>query len=160
MSTRAKLIGSVAFALVALVAWRFYSPTTELPLVDTLPPAAELATGPVALVAPKPVAPVPARTVHNELMQRTPAASQPAPPVPDANALNERTLVGTRWQRGGFGLEFGADGKLLIGGRERARWRVEGPRIRLYRDATGEEHWLEIVGNKLMWEGQEIGRAP
>src|SRR6266511_3436184 len=87
MSTRAKLIGSVAFALVALVAWRFYSPTAELPLVDTLPPAAELATGSVALVTPKPVAPVPARTVRNELMQRTPAASQPAPPVPDANAL-------------------------------------------------------------------------
>ena len=76
------------------------------------------------------------------------------------SALNERTLVGTKWERDGFGLEFGADGKLVIGGRERAKWCVEGSRIHLYRDTTGEEHWLDIVGNKLMWEGQEIGRVP
>jgi hypothetical protein len=49
---------------------------------------------------------------------------------------------------------------LLIGGRERAQWRVEGSRIRLYRDTTGEEHWLDIVGDKLMWESQEIVRVP
>ena len=78
----------------------------------------------------------------------------------DPSALNERTLVGTKWERDGFGLEFGADGKLVIGGRERAKWRVEGSRIHLYRDTTGEEHWLDIAGNKLMWEGQEIGRVP
>ena len=78
----------------------------------------------------------------------------------DPSALNERTLVGTKWERDGFGLEFGADGKLVIGGRERAKWRIEGSRIHLYRDTTGEEHWLDIVGNKLMWEGQEIGRVP
>jgi hypothetical protein len=61
--------------------------------------------------------------------------------------------------KGGFAIEFGADGKLLIGGRERAKWRLEGRRVRLYRDTTGEEHWLDIVGDKLMWEGQEIDRV-
>src|SRR5688572_14605458 len=59
---------------------------------------------------------------------------------PLTDGLNERTLVGTK--------------------RERAQWRVEGSRVRLYRDRTGEEHWLDIVGNKLMWKGQEIGRVP
>jgi hypothetical protein len=73
--------------------------------------------------------------------------------------LDERALVGTKWEREGFSLEFGADGRLLIGGRERARWRVEGSRVQLHRDATGEEHWLDIVGQKLLWEGQEIGRV-
>ena len=50
-------------------------------------------------------------------------------------------------------------GKLLIAGSERAKWSVQGVRIRLYRDTTGEEHWLDIVGNKLMWEGREVGRV-
>ena len=49
---------------------------------------------------------------------------------------------------------------MRISGRERAQWRVEGLRVRLYRDTTGEEHWLDIVGNKLLWNGQEIGRVP
>jgi len=80
--------------------------------------------------------------------------------VPDLPSLNERTLIGTKWERDGFGFEFGPGGKLLIGGRERATWRVEGRRVRLYRDTTGEEHWLDIVGARLMWQGREIGRIP
>lgn len=75
---------------------------------------------------------------------------------PDATVLNEHTLVGTKWGHDGFNLEFGADGKLFIGGQERAQWQVQGSRIRLYRDDTGEEHWLDIVSNQLMWEGQEL----
>ena len=88
-----------------------------------------------------------------------PASFQPQGSVVPPVALDERTLVGTKWERDGFGFEFGADGTLLIGGRERAQWRVVGSRLRLYRDDTGEEHWLDIAGNRLLWEGREIGRV-
>ena len=94
------------------------------------------------------------------LSQRIPTESRAAEAAAESKPLDQTTLVGTKWEREGFGFEFGAGGKLFIGGRERAQWRVEGSRIRLYRDATGEEHWLDIVGDKLVWEGREIARRP
>jgi len=161
MSMRAKLISSVVLAAIALATWRFVAPPTGVPRVEARKPAPD----PAAAPAPQVETPEPAAA----LAPFPPAQEAPAPTqnsfaesqsVVDPSALNERTLVGTKWERDGFGLEFGADGKLLIGGRERAKWRIEGSRIHLYRDTTGEEHWLDIVGKKLMWEGQEIGRVP
>lgn len=164
MSMRFKLISCVTLAAIALATWRFVSRPAESPLGDASPVASGPATGrppPVGrrepFAAPDSIPPLPAGL---DATRTNPAESRLAEPVADPNALNERTLVGTKWEREGFGIEFGADGKLMIGGRERAKWRVEGQRIRLYRDTTGEEHWLDIVGNKLMWEGQEIGRVP
>ena len=157
MSTRAKLVSSAALAVVALAAWRFLSPQAEAPVGNATQPVSEAADA-----TPPPVETLATAAATDrvppgrEPAQRSPAASQRA----DPKALNERTLVGTKWEREGFGIEFGADGKLLIGGRERAKWRVEGLRICLYRDTTGEEHWLEIVGNRLMWQDQDIGRVP
>lgn len=147
---RVKLIGGVVLAAVGLALWRFMSGPADVPPT----------TGPVG--APTAVERAqPGGVVRGQLSVVSRSHSQPT--IDDgqlAEALNERTLVGTKWEREGFGIEFGADGKLLIGGRERAQWRVEGSRIRLYRDTTGEEHWLDIVGDKLMWKGQEIGRVP
>ncbi|MEW6303853.1 MAG: hypothetical protein AB1705_10305 [Verrucomicrobiota bacterium] len=144
MSARARV--GIALAALVIAAWLLK------PRPETTPPEKQ-PTAPVPVAAPR-------------VETHTPVDSQPAPQkstpgevAPPAGTLNERTLVGTQWERDGFRLEFGADGRLLIGGRERARWRVEGSRIRLYRETTGEEHWLDIAGNKLMWEGQELGRV-
>jgi len=161
MSMRAKFISSVVLAAIALAMWRFVSPPTGVPRVEARKPAPDRAAAPAARFE----TPEPAATLaHFPPAQESPAPTQSSfaesQSVVHPSALNERTLVGTKWERDGFGLEFGADGKLVIGGRERAKWRVEGSRIHLYRDTTGEEHWLDIVGNKLMWEGQEIGRVP
>ena len=161
MSKRAKLIGSVVLAGVAVATWRFMSPSAEVAFVarpQTMPaPAGSAPTvkPPEAVAAPARVPPP-----QDEPRQTSLVALQPAEHRNDSNSLTERTLVGTKWERDGFALEFGAAGKLLIGGRERAKWSVVGQRVRLYRDTTGEEHWLDIVGDKLMWNGQEIGRAP
>jgi hypothetical protein len=147
-------MGSVVAVVVLLAAWKFASSPASSPVAQPpqhVPAAIATAREPV----PEPAAP--AKTVSTPSNEITPlAAGLPA----ETNGLNERTLVGTKWQRDGFALEFGADGKLLIGGRDRAQWRIEGSRLRLYRDDTGEEHWLDIVGDKLQWEGQEIGRVP
>jgi hypothetical protein len=156
MSMRVKLCGGVALTALALTAWRLISPSADGPLAGAPEPVAAplLREGQGGAAAPNPVTPKQAEPTQNSS-----AEAQPAEPAADPTALNERALVGTKWEREGIGLEFGADGKLLMGGRERAKWRVEGRRIRLFRDTSGEEHWLDIVGNKLMWEGREIGRV-
>jgi len=149
MSPKAKLFGCIGVAALALAVWKSMSP----PAKEAAREAMESHTPPMD--ARRPV------TSPDAAPRNTgPAEPHAAETVAESRPLNESTLVGTKWAREGFGLEFGADGKLLIGGRERAQWRVEGSRIRLYRDTTGEEHWLDIIGDKLMWEGQEIGRAP
>ena len=139
---RGKLLGCVLLAGVVLAAGWFLSRPAGRPLRSQ------------SVAAPASAAPEqPAPTL-------LPAAGpQPSESGPDSEALTERTLVGSRWERDGFGIEFGAHGRLFIGGRQRAQWRVEGRRVRLYRGTTGEEHWLDIVGNKLLWEGQQIGRV-
>ena len=150
MSRRTNCIGGLLAAVILLAAWKFASWPAK-PLAEQTP---QLASGPATATpveTPEFIEPT-----KVALTQSNPVAA----PVTNSIALNERTLIGSKWKRDGFALEFGAGGKLLIGGRERAQWRVEGSRIRLYRDATGEEHWLDIVGGKLMWEGQEIGRVP
>jgi len=152
MSVRTKLINSVVLVALVLAAWTFTRPPAEAPLVPSHVAAAR-ASSPPAEPAKPAAAPQPAATQTNRT--ESPQVESAA----DPEALNERTLVGTKWERERFAIEFGTDGKLLIGGRERAQWRVEGSRIRLYRAATGEEHWLDIASNRLMWEGQEIGRV-
>jgi hypothetical protein len=139
----AKVITGIMLAAIGVAVWRFMSAPADVPQ-PTIEPAA----------TPSPVGSPGTGT----------SSSPPTQVGRDVSAepkvLNEHTLVGTKWEREGFGLEFSADGKLLIGGRERARWRVEGSRIRLYRETTGEEHWLDIVGDKLMWQDKEIARVP
>jgi len=159
VTRRTQLIGGLVLAVVALGVWRFSLPQ----------PAAHREEAPVSTAEPvtAPGPPIVKGGTNRALAAQARTPSDPAQPTnapptdPDSSsALNERTLAGTRWARGPFSVEFGKGGKLLIGGRDRAQWRVEGSRIRLYRDATGEEHWLDIVGNKLMWEGEEISRVP
>lgn len=158
MRTQARLlVSSGALAAVALVLWKFVSAPGEAPTRNSLDADLPAMQTPQPAVAPDTVPRVPAPAA---LKETNSAESHPAGNVTNAGALNEYTLIGTKWERDGFGLEFGLEGKLFIGGRERAQWQIIGSRIRLYRDTTGEEHWLDIVGDKLTWEGQEIGRVP
>lgn len=73
-------------------------------------------------------------------------------------AINEQTIVGTEWGDAKFKLEFGPQGKLIIGGNVRANWRIEGDRIKLYSNDGREVHWLDIEGNRLTWNGEPVGR--
>jgi hypothetical protein len=153
MRMRVKLITGFVLITLALALWKFMSlPTQSRPEAAT-----QGETGGMEFL--------PVRKDLQSAARATNVLAVKSAEDGTPYRLNERTLVGTKWEREGFGIEFSADGKLLIGGRERARWCVEGSRVRLYRDATPsgrppEEHWLDIVGNKLMWEGQELGRVP
>ena len=140
--------GHVAFRVPALRATLEEAPvSTAEPVAAPGPPIDQSVTNRSLAVR--------ARSASNQ-----PQSAVAPPAVLKPIALNEQTLAGTKWGQGAFSLEFGHNGKLLMGGREHAQWQVQGSRIRLYRGATGEEHWLDIVGDKLMWEGQEISRVP
>lgn len=76
----------------------------------------------------------------------------------ELTAINEQTIVGTEWGDDRFKLEFGPNGKLLIGGSVRANWSIEGSRVKLYSNDGREVHWLDIEGNKLTWNGEPVGR--
>ena len=156
MSPKTRLLLSAVLAAMAVVVWKTMSPSVEGPAREpgvAHPP-------PVDSPRPEPTSlPAVAGAGRPGASENGSDESRAAEANTDSGPLDETTLVGTKWEREGFGLEFGANGKLLIGGRERAQWRVEGSRIRLYRDTTGEEHWLDIVGGKLMWEGQVISRV-
>ncbi len=155
MSVRAKFIYSVVLVALVLVAWTFTRPPAGAPFVPSQSPASPAASASSPPVEPSEPAAAPKKLAATQ----TNGTESPLVELAGTETLNERTLIGTKWERERFAIEFGADGKLLIGGRERAQWRVEGSRIRLYHDTTGEEHWLDIVSNRLMWEGQEIGRV-
>ena len=163
MSTRVKFFSGVVLTVLVVMMWIYMSRSTkevafavtQQPVFDSAARVERTTKPPVTLDVPGPLPPL-----QEEPQQSKSTGSQPTERRDDPTSLTERTLVGTKWEREGLGLEFGAAGKLLIGGRERANWSVEGRRVRLYRDMTGEEHWLDIVGNKLMWEGKEIGRVP
>ena len=148
MKIRARIIGCLVLVTIALATWRYSSPPAQVSAVG-------LGKTGDAAIGRQPTQP------FTEAKRNSSAPPVQTPERGDGSiALDERTLVGTKWARDGFALEFGPAGRLLIGGRERAQWRIEGRRVRLYRDATGEEHWLDIAGTKLLWNGQEIGRIP
>ena len=157
----ARVKWTLTLAAVVLAAWWFLSTPLTTPITKAPPlPEIRAVREPPVVARPPLDAPAPAAASGSYPAESRPLARLPPEPPSNLQSLNERTLIGTRWERDGFGVEFGPGGKLLIGGRERAKWRVEGQRVRLYRDTTGEEHWLDIVGAKLMWEGREFGRTP
>src|SRR6185369_3937944 len=114
MSVRAKFINSVVLVALALVAWTFTRPPAESPLVPlqlATPPAASASSPPVELPEPAAATEKPVTTQTNRSESLLVESAGP-------EALHERTLIGTKWEREQLALEFGADGKLLIGGRE------------------------------------------
>src|SRR5262245_3686190 len=109
MSKRAKFIGWVTLAVVTVATWRFVSP-----------PAKESLAGIEAVPEPVKSVPTPEKTFNPVASSypvppsdaTSPQRSLEARPFDAARVLTEQTLVGTKWERDGFGLEFGAGGKL------------------------------------------------
>lgn len=125
-------------------------PPTPAPVPPPPPPApAPPAPEPQpAVVAPAP-APEPAPAPAPE-----PAAQEPAKP----SKWNAETLGGTKWKAKDPktpDFEFTRDGKWKVKDRVASKWSFEGNRIRLY-DDKGEEHFIDVVGDKLMFGGEEI----
>src|SRR5262249_49190584 len=123
MNTRARLLSTGAFVAFGLATWLTWFHAKGPLLQPSALPQTQPETEPAVAIRPpaetSDVAAPPPR-------QRNLPEPQAAQPIANPSELNEHTLPGTKWERDGFGLEFGAGGKLLISGRERAKWRVEG----------------------------------
>jgi hypothetical protein len=86
------------------------------------------------------------------------AEAKAAEPVAAANTLTAETLAGTSWQDGQINVAFLPDGRWQMNGRICAKWEVSGDKVRIY-DDKGEEHFVDIVGDSLAFNGQIIGKA-
>jgi hypothetical protein len=73
-------------------------------------------------------------------------------------SLTAETLAGTTWEDGMVTVSFLPDGRWEMNGRICAKWEVEGSRVRIY-DDKGEEHFVDIVGDNLEFEGKIIVRT-
>jgi len=159
------LIAVVAFAVAAIVAWQKSG-------------SRDTGTAPAPREAPVPVQqatpPEPPETSQAALVEVTeelveepvqeseeePAAS-PEPPKPGQDdpfggkAITAETLAGCTYTQGRLEIEFAPNGIWKVNGNPRAKWRIEGGRVRMY-DDKGEEHFLDIAGNKLLFNGEEI----
>ena len=143
------------------------------------PPAATAPAPEPAPVTPIVEQPAPAPAPAEQpaaAVEQPPAESAPEQPLEVAQAetpkepLNARTLAGTKWkpafptenqgmiQDKKVEVEFAPDGTWRINDQPRAKWTVEGKRVKIFND-KGEVHYLDIVGDKLMFEGEEIERA-
>ncbi len=160
------LVGAAGIVAVFLAVW--WTQTLERPSVGESPVSAadagevsipesggltlENETSPIVTNEPFPFVP------EDPAAEVAPADPQPEEnePAPDFAVISEETLPGTRWEQDEFAIEFRETRQLFIGGKPRAKWRIVGSRVELY-DDKGEVHWLDIEGNKLMWQGQEIG---
>lgn len=90
-----------------------------------------------------------------------PQAPAPAPTDESAvatGALTAERLRGTEWEQGKVKSEFLPDGRWSMNGRICARWEVLGDKVRIYDDEKNEEHFLDIVGDTLEFNGKKLGR--
>ncbi|HUW59752.1 MAG TPA: hypothetical protein VMZ06_02000 [Candidatus Bathyarchaeia archaeon] len=165
------LVALIIVAVVATVIMLQRGKETPVP-VDS--PAAPL---PAPAPEPAPVTPIvePPAPVEEPAaaVEEPPAPEQPAevaPAEPPKEPLNARTLAGTKWkpdfpannqsmmQNVKVEVEFAPDGTWRVNDQIRAKWIVEGKRVKIF-DDKGEVHYLDIEGDKLMFEGKEIQRA-
>ncbi|MBX7258063.1 MAG: hypothetical protein K1Y02_17005 [Candidatus Hydrogenedentes bacterium] len=86
------------------------------------------------------------------------AQSSPAPQAAAETPLTAETLAGTRWQDDKIDIAFLPDGRWQMNGRICAKWEVNGDKVRIF-DDKGEEHFVDIVGSSLAFNGKKIGRA-
>ncbi|MCX5772082.1 MAG: hypothetical protein NTZ09_17665 [Candidatus Hydrogenedentes bacterium] len=165
------LVGLILVAVVATVVILQRGKAEPLPVEPPAAPAP--APAPVTPIVEAP-APVEAPTAAVEEPPAAPAPEQPAeaaPAEPPKEPLNARTLAGTKWkpdfptdpnqgmmQGKKLEIEFAPDGTWRINDQVRAKWAVEGKRVKIF-DDKGEVHYLDIVGDKLMFGGEEIQRA-
>ena len=120
---------------------------------------------PARLLPPAPSAssakyhpPIPVPQTPPELGADTPAAADPPEDLAQPESLTAETLAGTTWQDGMVIVNFLPDGRWEMNGRICAKWEVEGSRVRIY-DDKGEEHFVDIVGDNLEFEGKIIAKT-
>ncbi|MBN2133298.1 MAG: hypothetical protein JW741_27615 [Sedimentisphaerales bacterium] len=156
----------VVVGLVGIEMWRSGSPEEPPP-----EPKEAGVNGPEAPAVSPPLEP--AVEAREPLEPQQPAAApegvvqvpiEEAPPDPDdpfgGKPITIETLTGCK-EIQKFGdkqliIEYAPNGEWKINGIVRAKWTIEGSRVKIYRDDTDEVHYIDIVGNSLVYQGNEV----
>ncbi|MDX9973948.1 MAG: hypothetical protein RBU21_13270 [FCB group bacterium] len=143
----------VAICVIGIAAWWTGLPSAPEPPVPVAKAAVKPA--PPAPPAPKPAAePV----VAEAPAPQAPVEAEPAVPA-GPKILTAETLKGTKWKGDMVDFNFLPDGRWQMGNRICAKWEVEGGRVRVYSE-SGEEHFFDIQGESLAFEGRKLGKLP
>lgn len=158
MKSKTVVSALVCLLLVAISVafWKMAPFGTEEPVepgtpARILPPASSASSA-------KPPTPVPGPQTPPELGADTPTAADPPEDLLQPELLTAETLAGTTWEDGMVIVNFLPDGRWKMNERICAKWEVEGSRVRIY-DDKGEEHFVDIVGDNLEFEGKTIART-
>ncbi|MBI4559717.1 MAG: hypothetical protein HY706_19175 [Candidatus Hydrogenedentes bacterium] len=164
MKSRNVLIVVVSLLLAcvgAIAVWKTTPAPSDVPESAQIPPRPIQSAPaprpepvePVVQPPPEPVVEIPAAP---EL--KTEEASKPPDPPAPAAYLTAASLAGTQWEQDVIWMQFLPDGRWAMNGRVCAKWEVVGSRVRIY-DDKGEEHFLDIVGYGLEFNGEKITKA-
>jgi len=82
------------------------------------------------------------------------AGEQPFEGVP----ITEETLTGCKYRDRQLEIEFAANHVWKVNGNDRARWMIEGDRVKIYNKpgADFEVHYVDIQGDRLVFNGEPI----
>ncbi|MFA6241588.1 MAG: hypothetical protein WC655_11690 [Candidatus Hydrogenedentales bacterium] len=153
-------IALILLGVLGVVAWQFW-PGSKQPAPVTQPPVVE-----EPAPQPPPAAPVP----EPEPPQAEVAAPQETPPPvieeaakPDpfgGKPITVETLTGCKEiqqiKEASITIEYARNGEWKVNGNVRAKWTIEGDKVKIYKDGTDEVHYIDIVNNKLVYNGKEI----
>jgi hypothetical protein len=129
----------------------------KAPALPAPPPIAET---PKAAVAP-PVPPAPPAAPAAPV-EAAPASPEQAPAADDpfgGKPITVATLTGCKevqkFQNADITIEYAPNGEWKVNGNVRAKWTIEGNKVKIY-DDKGEVHYIDIVNNKLVYNGKDV----
>lgn len=158
----------LVIGIVGAVYWWTRPAEETVPIaVQPSEPKPEPSDAPAPVVkAPEPLPDAPDPEPSEEAI---PAPAEPAPaaeqaPDPDdpfgGKPITEKTLAGCKQvQRIGeheLVYEFAPDGVWKVNNTARAQWMIEGDRVKIYKDGSDEVHYLDIIDNKLVYNGKVL----
>ncbi len=159
------LIFVIVVALVGVAVWQILGSGAEVKEAQKEAPDSVTEAAPAQPEEPALVVEEPAVVAAKEPEE---APAEPGPAVaPEAveevstegaPKLTAETLSGTSWKQDNIAVKFHSDGQWEMNGRVCAKWEVQGSRVRIY-DGQGEEHFVDIAGDTLEFEGKKIGRV-
>lgn len=166
-NVRTVLIVVVLLGALGVIAWQMWPKDTPPPAPEA-PKATKPAPQPAQVqVVPPPEAPevqaaVPAEPpaipeeVGTEPVEQAPAEEDPFGGRP----ITIQTLTGCKevqqFQGAQIVMEYARNGEWKVNGNVRAKWTIEDGRVKVYKDGSEEVHYVDIVGNKLQYNGKDV----
>lgn len=159
------LVIIVLAGVLAIVAWQMLLREPQ-PVPASPPPSLSVPTPP-KVDAPPPVTPPAAPAVPSTPPAAPEQAAEETPKEAPAKVdpfggrpITVETLTGCKevqdFKNAQLVIEYAPDGVWKVNGNARAKWTIEGNRVKIYKDGTDEVHYIDIVGNKLVYDGKEL----